>query len=291
MDTSLENDRIIKCISCDSSNFNYYADNFTLKLPVYVCQNCKLYVTGKSQKEIDKLIQHYYDKDFWEDDLENLLESNFTDSYSIGRIKIWKSQKKYCNKILNNSKTILEIGSGHGEAIYNFDKIGYNVTGIEPDKKNVISINKKLKHSECIVEKAETFSFEKKFDIIWLNHVFEHLTQPIQFLTKISNFLNDSGFIFIEVPSVEKKNDYRQFKTAPHAYNYSKRSLINISKKANYNIVKCDYFRSPKLVEGGTNKIFNLFFKKDFFEFYPKILCNKENGENIRIILHKNNIL
>ena len=161
MDTNLENDRIIKCISCDSSNFNYYAHNFTLKLPMYICQNCKLYVTGKSQKEIDKVIQHYYDKNFWKDDLENLLESNFTDSYSIGRIRLWKSQKKYCNDILNNSETILEIGSGHGEAIYNFDKIGYNVTGIEPDKKNVISINKKLKNSKCIVEKAETFSFEK----------------------------------------------------------------------------------------------------------------------------------
>jgi len=291
LDTNLENDRIIKCISCDSSNFNYYADHLTLKLPIYICQNCKLYITGKSQKEIDTVIQHYYDKDFWADDLENLLESNFTDSYSIGRIRLWKSQKKYCNKILNNSKTILEIGSGHGEAIYNFDKIGYNVTGIEPDKKNVTSINKKLKNSKCIVEKAETFSFEKKFDIIWLNHVFEHLTQPIQFLTKISNFLNNSGFIFIEVPSVEKKNDSRQFTSAPHAYNYSKLSLINISKKTNFNIMKCDYFRSPTFVEGGINKIFNLFLKKDFFEFYPKILCNKENGENIRIILQKNSVI
>jgi len=290
LDTNLENDRIIKCISCDSSNFNYYADHLTLKLPIYICQNCKLYITGKSQKEIDTIIQHYYDKDFWADDLENLLESNFTDSYSIGRIRLWKSQKKYCNKILNNNKTILEIGSGHGEAIYNFDKIGYNVTGIEPDKRNVISINKKLKNSTCIVEKAETFSFEKKFDIIWLNHVFEHLTQPIQFLTKISNFLNNSGFIFIEVPSVEKKNDYRQFTSAPHAYNYSKLSLINISKKADYKILKCNYFRPPTLFEGGVNKIFNKFLKKDFFEFYPRILTSSKNGENIRIILQKNSI-
>jgi SAM-dependent methyltransferase len=290
MDTNLENDRIIKCISCDSSKFNYYADNFTLKLPMYICQNCKLYVTGKSQKEIDKVIQHYYDKIFWDDDLENLLESDFTDSYSIGRIKIWKSQKKYCNKILNNNKTILEIGSGHGEAIYNFDKIGYKVTGIEPDKRNVISINKKLKNSECIIGSAETFSFDKKFDVIWLNHVFEHLSNPIEFLEKIKNFLNKSGFIFIEVPSVEKVNDYRKFKRVPHAYNYSKKSLINISKKADYEIVKCNYFRSPTLFEGGINKIFNKFLKKDFFEFYPKILTNSKNGENIRIILQKNSI-
>jgi 2-polyprenyl-3-methyl-5-hydroxy-6-metoxy-1,4-benzoquinol methylase len=290
MDTNLENDRIIKCISCDFSNFNYYADNFTLKLPMYICQNCKLYVTGKSQKEIDKVIQHYYDKDFWNDDLKNLLESNFTDSYSIGRIRIWNSQKKYCNEILNNSKTILEIGSGHGEAIYNFDKIGYAVTGIEPDKKNVDSINKKLKNSKCIVGSAETFSSDKKFDVIWLNHVFEHLSQPIEFLKRINNFLNDSGFIFIEVPSVEKINDYRQFLRVPHAYNYSRKSLINISKKADYEIVKCNYFRSPTLFEGGVNKIFKFFLKKNFFEFYPRILTSSKDGENIRIILQKNNI-
>ena len=290
MDTNLENDRIIKCISCDSSNFNYYADNFTLKLPMYICQNCKLYVTGKSQKEIDKVIQHYYDKNFWDDDLENLLESNFTDSYSIGRIKIWKSQKKYCDKILINNETILEIGSGHGEAIYNFDKIGYKVTGVEPDKKNVISINKKLKNSKCIVGSAETFSSDKKFDVIWLNHVFEHLSKPIEFLEKIKIFLNESGFIFIEVPSVEKVNDYRTFLRVPHAYNYSRKSLINISKKADYKILKCNYFRSPTLFEGGVNKIFNKFLRKDFFEFYPRILTSSKNGENIRIILQKNNI-
>ena len=102
--------------------------------------------------------------------------------------------------------------------------------------------------------------------------------------------MNESGFIFIEVPSVEKVNDYRKFQVAPHAYNYSRQSLVNISKKSGYDIVKSDYFRSPTLFEGGINKLFNKFFNKDFFKYYPKILTNKENGENIRIILHKNSM-
>ena len=289
MDNIFTDNRIGKCISCNSADFDYYNQNFTLKLPMYICKNCKLYVTGISQKEIDEKLEHFYNEDFWETDREDL-KSDFTDSYSIGRIKIWRSQKKYCEEILNDSKTILEIGSGHGEAIYNFDKIGYKVIGIEPDKKNVIYINKKLKNSECIVAKAETFSFDKKFDIIWINHVFEHLSKPIEFLEKLNNFLNESGFIFIEVPSVEKVNDYRKFQSTPHAYNYSRQSLINISKKSDYEIVKSDYFRSPTLFEGGINKLFNKFFNKDFFKYYPKILTNKENGENIRIILHKNSM-
>ena len=283
------NDRIDKCISCDSSNFNYYDEHLTLKLPIYICKNCQLNVLGTSQKELDEKIEHFYDEDFWKNKHDETLKSNFTDQYSSGRIKLWRSQTKYCKEILNTNKTILEIGSGHGEAIYNFDKIGYNVTGIEPDKTNVSFINKKLTNSICMIGKAENISFDKKFDIIWLNHVFEHLSKPIEFLKRIDNVLNKHGFIFIEVPSVEKVNDSRKFNSAPHAYNYSKKSLIDISKNANYKIIKCDYFRSPTIIEGGINKISNKFFKKDYFNYYPKILCDKINGDNLRIILSKNN--
>ena len=283
------NDRIDKCISCDSSNFNYYDENLTLKLPIYICKNCQLHVLGTSQKELDEKIEHFYDEEFWKNNDDEPLKSNFTDQYSIGRIRLWRSQIKYCKEILNTNKTILEIGSGHGEAIYNFDKIGYNVTGIEPDKTNVSFINKKLTNSICMIGKAETISFDKKFDIIWLNHVFEHLSKPIEFLNKIESVLDQHGFIFIEVPSVERANDWRKFNSTPHAYNYSKQSLINISKKANYTIIKCDYFRPPTIIEGVINKISTKFLKKDYFKYYPKILSNKENGENLRIILTKNN--
>ena len=48
------NNRLEKCISCDHSDFKFYADNVSLKLPIFICQNCKLYVTGKSQNELDE---------------------------------------------------------------------------------------------------------------------------------------------------------------------------------------------------------------------------------------------
>ena len=61
----MENDRINKCISCDSTNFNYYDEHLTLKLPIYICENCQLNVLGTSQKELDEKIEHFYDEDFW----------------------------------------------------------------------------------------------------------------------------------------------------------------------------------------------------------------------------------
>lgn len=277
------NDRIKKCISCDSSNFSFYKNHKVFNLPIYICNNCKLYVLGTLQDELDTKLNHYYDSEFWEKTNSQIkLDDNFSDDYSKGRIRIWQSQFKYCKTIIKKNIKILEIGSGHGEAIYNFDQLGFKVVGIEPDKKNVLNINKKLKQSKCILGNAETFELNQKFDLIWMNHVFEHLSKPIEILEKCKKFLNNMGHIFIEVPSVEKINDYRTFTITPHAYNYSKLALENICKKSNYSIIKCDYFRSPTMFEGGINKIF-----KNIYKFYPKILTDKNCGENIRIILQK----
>ena len=43
--------------------------------------------------------------------------------------------------------------------------------------------------------------------------------------------MNKTYFLFIEVPSVTKKKDYRKFAVVPHAYNYSGIALQNVLKK------------------------------------------------------------
>lgn len=226
----MERDRITNCISCGASNFIYYDQNKTLKLPIYICQSCKLYVTGDSKIALDVILNDFYKKEFWDQTRKNGLKSDYVDPYSKGRIRLWKSQFKYCREFIDNNKTILEIGSGHGEAIIQFDNLGFRVTGIEPDKMNVDNINKVLKHSKVILDTAETFRSENKFDIVWMSHVFEHLVEPIQFLKRLQKSLKPGGILFIEVPNVEKENDYRKFTVVPHAFNFSKLSLSNSKK-------------------------------------------------------------
>ena len=68
---------------------------------------------------------------------------------SQGKRRQWISQYSYTKKYLENKSNILEIGSGAGQTIYWFDQIGFSVTGIEPDARNVELINKKLTKSKC----------------------------------------------------------------------------------------------------------------------------------------------
>ena len=282
--------RISQCISCGSTNFKYYAENKTLKVPIHICQNCKLHVAGESQKQLDDILKKFYEKDYWDIARNEGLDDSHSNHYSVGRKRIFLSQIKYVKKFLTKNSKVLEIGSGHGETLIELEKLNFQTTGIEPDLKNVEHLRKILKKSKIIQSNIENLDIDEKFDFIWMSHVFEHLSDPISFLNNIKKNTNKNYFLFIEVPNVTKKNDWRTFTVVPHAYNYSGTALQNILQKTGYKIISCDYFGPPTKLNGGINKISSKIFKKDFYPFYPKMLLNADTGEDIRIIAQHSEI-
>ena len=282
--------RISQCISCGGTNFKYYAENKTLKVPIHICQNCKLHVAGESQKQLDDILKKFYEKDYWDITRNEGLDDSHSNHYSVGRKRIFLSQIKYVKKFLTKNSKVLEIGSGNGETLIELEKLNFQTTGIEPDLKNVEHLRKILKKSKIIQSNIENFDINEKFDFIWMSHVFEHLSDPISFLNNIKKNTNKNYFLFIEVPNVTKKNDWRTFTVVPHAYNYSGTALQNILQKTGYKIISCDYFGPPTKLNGGINKISSKIFKKDFYPFYPKMLLNADTGEDIRIIAQHSEI-
>ena len=283
-------DRILQCISCGSTNFKYYAENKTLKVPIYICQNCKLHVAAESQKQLDDILKKFYENDFWDKERNEGLDDSHNDTYSVGRKRLFLSQIKYVKKFLTENSKVLEIGSGHGETLIELEKLNFQTIGVEPDLKNVEHLRKTLKKSKIIQSTIENLDIDQKFDFIWMSHVFEHLSDPVSFLNNIKKSMKKNCFLFIEVPNVTKKNDYRTFTIVPHAYNYSGLALQNILQKASYKIISCDYFGPPTKSKGGINKIYKKISKKDFYPFYPKMLLDTDTGEDIRIIAQHSEI-
>ncbi len=148
-------DRISQCISCGSKNFKYYAENKTLKVPIYICQNCKLHVTGESQKQLDDILKKFYENDFWDIARSEGMNDSHNDEYSVGRKRLFLSQIKYVEKFLTKNSKVLEIGSGHGETLIEFEKLNFQTTGVEPDLKNVEHLRKTLKKSKIIQSTIE----------------------------------------------------------------------------------------------------------------------------------------
>src|SRR5437879_5304336 len=88
-----------------------------------------------------------------------------------------------------------------------------------------LKLQLKLKNVKCISGVAEDFDIQDKFDVIWINHVFEHLIRPDLFLSRCKNNLRDNGFIFIEVPECENPEILRQsIYENPSTFHFTKKT-------------------------------------------------------------------
>ncbi len=276
----------MECISCNSNKFLEYSKKSSLNLSVYQCKKCKLIVTGKRKEEINEAISLMYSNEFW--DYQKTYHGNinheFTDIISKAKQRDFISQYKFCKPFFKNKKKILEVGSGIGHTIYWLDHKGYHVTGIEPDLENVSFINHRLKNSNVIHCFIDDFTKDEKYEIIWMSHVFEHLVEPDIFLEKIKKNMNEDSILFIEIPNCDHTPTLRDsIFLSPHVYHFTSKSIIDLCKKHNFEIIICKIFRPATKIEGIFNKLFSNLL--EIFPYYPRIECGIKQGRDLRIIL------
>lgn len=121
-----------------------------------------------------------------------------------------KIEQKYANIIKLRKKRlpgkILDIGCGKCEFISFFKKKGWNVTGIEQSEYS-LNNNKGIKNYVLIGNANEIINSlinqNKKYDIVSLNNVLEHLLDPIIIVKLIKKILYKNGILSINIPNDE----------------------------------------------------------------------------------------
>ena len=99
---------------------------------------------------------------------------------------------------------------------------------------------------------------KKKFDVIILNHVFEHLINPILYLKKIKKLLKKDSLIVLQMPNINKNfTDILTFDHICYYNKYTLQNLLNGIKIFDYSFKNC----IPKEITCFLNN--KKFFKKD----------------------------
>lgn len=178
-------------------------------------------------------------------------------------------------KDLISNKTILDFGCGQGDFLKLSKDFAKESFGVELHKKNRDYLN----NLGFQVEKDIKNYGEKKFDLIFLNHVFEHLTSPIHVINSIKDFMHKDSTLIIEVPHANdfliskiNNNDFKNFTF------WSEHIVLHTQK-------------SMKMILGSCGLIDKKF---QFFQRYP--IANhfywmnngKPNGHNIFEFLNDN---
>lgn len=195
------------------------------------CSDCALVYTSPmpSEQEIREYNEGYFKNAH--SALELTIEQEvFFRAMAGKRVRF---MEKSLRKSLDECKEVLEIGSGHGflaeEILTKFEDINY--FAIESDS----SCHKELVRRGVTLER--TFS-DKKYDIIILSHILEHVENPIEFLGLTTESLKDDGELFIDVPCQDWR--YKEV-DEPHLLFFNKMSLEYLISKSGLEIERISY--------------------------------------------------
>ena len=113
-------------------------------------------------------------------------------------------------KFSSTQPVILDAGTGFGQyAYYCIRKFKYSlVTGIDVNQKivknNQIFANKIKKPLRFIQADLHDLVLKKKFDLILLIDVLEHIKKDAQVLARLTDHLNHKGYMIIHTPHIRK---------------------------------------------------------------------------------------
>jgi 2-polyprenyl-3-methyl-5-hydroxy-6-metoxy-1,4-benzoquinol methylase len=140
------------------------------------------------------------------------------------------------------AKKFLEVGPGGGFAMKAFEKMGFQVTGLETSLPASEFIRKRL--SLAVINSSfEDYEATEKFDIILLNHVFEHFLDPIAAIIKLRDHLTDQGILYLRLPDHDSYDRRTYKKNWPayahyHISNFSQKSLQILAEKHGMQVIK-----------------------------------------------------
>ena len=110
--------------------------------------------------------------------------------------------------LIPENASFLELGLGHGITTNFFSKHFEDYIVLDASK--AVIENFKTEYPYCKAEIIETyfedFKTDRKFDVIMLGFILEHIDNPVQVMSYYKQFLAPNGKMFITVPNAEVLN-------------------------------------------------------------------------------------
>lgn len=142
---------------------------------------------------------------------------------------------------------VFEVGCGAGGALKMFQDAGHIVAGCDYGGELVAAGRARgvprIYHGS--LEEAASVLGERKIDLLYLHHVFEHLNDPADFLIQCRRFLSARGSIVVIVPDmlgidrhIVPAGDFLQFLHIAHKYNFTLKCLQRLGAQNDYEVLK-----------------------------------------------------
>ena len=185
-------------------------------------------------------------------------------------------------ELLPKGGKLLEIGCASGHFLNCAKQHSFKTYGIEINPK--MAEKARMQGHSVYCENFITAQLDKKFDVIYMGHVLEHMTNPNMAVRKARQLLNKDGLLLIDVPGYVNSSFYKpllllnkivklpRFFKMPgvwkpyHLWEFNKKSLNNLIESNEMQVLYCKGYLNPlnkgnnflKLIFFIANKIINI---------------------------------
>jgi 2-polyprenyl-3-methyl-5-hydroxy-6-metoxy-1,4-benzoquinol methylase len=207
-------------------------------------------------------------------------------------------------KGINKDSTILDYGCGAGHFVKELNALGFSkARGFDLYLEDDIS-----KNGEILLTSNLGALASANWNVITLNHVFEHLEHPVEVLKALRNLLSEKGKMILRFPVIDSfafekyKENWVQFDAPRHINLFTRKSIdLVIEKTGGYKIIgKYDdsfhfqftgselYLKKKSLSPAHNSRIKRLLSLKTYqFHFLAKRLNKQNKGDQMVIILER----
>lgn len=129
---------------------------------------------------------------------------------------------------------VLDVGCGSGVLLAELAQLGWEVWGIEPDRRtaHAVTADLDLPADRIFDGTAEEANFPAaSFDLVTMSHVLEHIHDPAAVLAKVHGWLRPDGVLRVWVPNIASPESrffrrwWHGLDVPRHLYHFDKPSL------------------------------------------------------------------
>lgn len=175
---------------------------------------------------LDKLADYYDSKQYLShvDNRKGLMPS----VYRWVRTYMLKRKLNLLIRLNRDKGSLLDVGTGAGAFLEAADRSGWEALGVEP---SAIARQTAQKKGLNVVGAIEELNASKKFNVITLWHVLEHLPDLTVTIRKLKSMLAPKGYLIIAVPNYKSydaqhyKHFWAAYDVPRHLWHFSRETL------------------------------------------------------------------
>ena len=216
-----------KNLLCETKDYLVTGERFK----VYLDQNN---IIGKTHPvpQIEEMDKYYESEDYYPHSLNK--KSLLTFLYKIIRKHMRLKKLTWIRGYLKKNTSLLDYGCGSGDFVKYLRSKSIDAYGYEP--------NYNFCEHDFLTNQEDWKN--KKYEVIVLWHVLEHIHNPFDLIQSLKKRLNKKGKILIAIPNFKSFDSkyygkyWAGYDTPRHLWHFSRESIRLMAKENNFKILK-----------------------------------------------------